>query len=559
MRRHGGWRGRDALAVALLVALYAAIHLVWSDPFGEDFMPAPDALEYVAAAEALLSHGLPAIALSDGALYPSRYATGFPAALAAWRGITGGGQTSALSFNWLMSALAVALTYLVGRHFAGRAGAFAAAALWTLAPRPMDMAELVLCEPLLTTLVLAATGVIVARSNAGGAVSALAVGMLCGYLCAVRLVSVLLLAYLIPLALALRRRGRPRDLAWGLAGSVPWVLLIAVLHLWLNGSPTRQGYDLWAPYATRWGEGWNWRYFLFPEFEGRLTQNPQPHWMTYLPMLAGLPPVGFGCIMFYSWPVAVGVVWRMWELRRGNRLRLRWALCLALGVAVSLAVWSMYYYWDPRFFMPLMPLVMILGCGALVPRPREGWSGANQARALLLALAFWHSTATTLFYLDHQRPWEISERRALRALAAVVPPGALIIYDGYPFFAASELGGRRIMNWAIDGRDVILYESRSQRVTPLRPGDGRPPALFEGTALRDTALTAVQSAWEEDREVWLLLYEPAVEQWLNQERLRALEDHPSALEPIEVEGAPVLRVFRWRPDTAADFSAPGQT
>jgi 4-amino-4-deoxy-L-arabinose transferase-like glycosyltransferase len=546
-------RSIDALAVAALLALFAAVHLLWDDPWGADLLPAPDAMEYAAIAESWLTHGLPGIELSDGALYPPRYALGYPAALALWRAITGGGQTSALVLNLLLSAVAVALIYSVGRHLAGREGAFAAAVLATLSFKLADLAELAMTEPLAMIIALAITGIAVARARSGGPWSAIAIGALAGYLCAIRLTHVITLAYLLPVALILRRRGRWADFKWGLVGFAPWVIAIALCQRWLNGSIERQGYDLWAPYATALGQGWSWRYLVSPPpvgIPGIVDLRLLPHWQTYPPMLLGLPLPGIGCI-FYGWPLAVGIVWAM--ITERSRLRRRWAWAVLGGLGVYLVVWSLYYFWAPRFFAPLIPLALLLGCRAIAPRWRDRWSVANLVRIALLAIALWIQISTLVHYIGLQRPWTLSERQALIALDEVLPAESLVIIDAYVTLARSELEGddrpRRVMSWAIDGRDQLLFESRLYGVEALRPGDGRASALFGGNVIQTHALAEVERAWADGREVWVVLHRPTIEAGQTSARWAILEaDRGILISAIDSEDM-VYGAWRWETES----------
>ena len=160
---------------------------------------------------------------------------------------------------------------------------------------------------------------------------------LAGLLCALRLTHVLTLAYIVPVALALRRHGQWRDLLWGLVGFLPFVGAIAAAQSWLNGSPLRQGYDLWAPYATTIGTGWHWRFLLLEgkdAWEAGMGTRLHPHIQTHVPMLLGLVPRGLLTVIFYPWPIAVGVVWAMIEGRSGS-LRRRWARIVLFALAVQ--------------------------------------------------------------------------------------------------------------------------------------------------------------------------------------------------------------------------------
>ncbi|MBN1475775.1 glycosyltransferase family 39 protein [Candidatus Sumerlaeota bacterium] len=542
-------RATDALAVAALLVLFAAVHLAWDDPWGADLLPAPDAMECVAIAESWLAHGLPAIELSDGALYPPRYALGYPAALALWRAITGGGQTSALVLNQLLSAVVIAMIYLVGRHLAGREGAFAAAVLATLSFKMADLAELAMTEPLAMVIVLAITGIAVARAGSGGRPSAIAIGALAGFLCTIRLTHVITLAYLLPMALLLRRRGIWADFKWGLVGFAPWMVAVALSQRWLNGSIWRQGYDLWAPYATALGQGWSWRYLVSPppvDIPGIADLRFLPHWQTYPPMLLGLPLPGIGCI-FYGWPVALGIVWAV--IAERSRLRRRWAWAVLGGLAVYLIVWSLYYFWASRFFAPLIPLALLLGCRAIAPRWREGLSAANLVRIALLAIALWIQISTLVHYLGLQRPWTLSERQALIALDEVIPPDAVVIIDAYATLARSELESderpRRVLCWAIDGRDQLLFESRLFGVDSLRRGDGRASALFAGNVIQAHAQAEVERAWAEGREVWVVLHRPTIEAGETSTRWQTLEAERGTLFSAVDSEDMVHRAWRW--------------
>jgi hypothetical protein len=361
----------------------------------------------------------------------------------------------------------------------------------------------------------------------------------------------------------MRRHVRASDILWGLVGFLPFVVLIAVAQAWLNGSPLRQGYDLWASYATTPGQGWNLR-FAFREgkepWEAGMGTRIHPHLHTYVPMLLGLVPRGYLTLMFYPWPIAVGVVWALFESER-HPLRRRWSLILLIALGVQLAVWSLYYYWADRFFMPLMPLAILLGCAGLTPRLREGWSPRNFARGGLLLLALLQQCAATQLYLASTRPWELSERRGFEALAEHIPPDALVIVDSYHILASdvltTESAPRRVMNFAVHGRDMLLHESRAFEVEPLRAGDGRAAALLGNDDHFDPlALAEIRSAWAEGREVWLVLPDqpligPADVARHADGLVRIRNQVDGTLSPVEVEGARAHEVWRWTSQSAS--------
>ena len=438
----GRLSGRELLLLfALVVPL--AVGLRWSfsaeSGQGEAFHPRPDALEYVASAQALADSGRFYLQVQGSELRP-RYAPGLPLFVASaltagvapsqvWRlnGVIGG--LLALLIAVVVARLTAARC--AGAHRSGPllAGGFAGL-LWATAPVLVYHGGLVLTDEPAALLQIGCLGAVVLGARAAGRSRhawLLLAGLLLGTLATWRpssgvLLGAPLLVLLLPM-LATDAADACRAAALVMLGAIPPLLItLAVLH----GS----GYPPWPWDAYAAWDPANYVPFsstFHPRFaiEGsgmvRPFLEPRPHWQHTAAILLGLP----GLVPFQSagllWP-ALGWSFGLWRFAtdwRDTGAPSYLGLALATFVVCTSLVFSLYFFASTRFyFAPLAIAAGLAGC-ALGQALGSGRRGLVVA-ALIVGLGSLGTNAVGLrsLWTELWRPGAESNARTEQALEA---------------------------------------------------------------------------------------------------------------------------------------------
>jgi 4-amino-4-deoxy-L-arabinose transferase-like glycosyltransferase len=410
-----GWSA--SRQAALVIGLGAVVRLVWvlaatADPTA-DFAWYDLRARGIAAGDGFVVDGEPT------AYWP----VGWPAFLAGFYAVLG---TSSLAVELLivfLNTLTLWLTWRLARDLAGPRLALVATAIYALYPAPVYMSAVLASEHLFTPLFLG--GLIVTNRLAGAPErrflgGAAAVGLLWGLATLVRSLT-MLLPSVVFLWLLLRRWRFTRAVA---ATALLGMVLAAVLVPWALRNHARFGRLI--PVSDNGANNFyygNWRHadggkytppWLYAEYRRQQERDARPHslgWRLGAEALAERPDRIPGLLLL-KWRnlVVNGRLGAGWELGpegtpRSRPLRyllvrmgelVHWAILLlaAIGVvrrwrdgvvAALLPVWLCLGYWllvhgvffgQPRFLLPLLPLLSMVAATAFVrPRP-EGRGGA---------------------------------------------------------------------------------------------------------------------------------------------------------------------------------------
>lgn len=406
---------RRALGIAVFLLAYGARAWVPHTTPAAAFGPRPDALEYVAGAQAIAQEGRYFLQIGPDRVRP-RYPPGYSLLLA---GALKLGMAPAEL--WRVSALfGAALAVLVGSFAAaavrrlrpgrGKLLAFAVAGgLWALAPAAVAIGRAVMSDEPATLFLLGSVALTLrwagrpTARTAGTAAVAWAVAL------AIRPVAALPAGLvLLPIALAGWRsaeaRARAKSLAAALGGAA--VIVGVVIGLLLrSGLPAWpwDGYAFWVP--ERFGPGGSpfaVEYALHgdPTVPRRVAGQAIGHLEFVARSVSGLPGLPVHHSPGFAWP---GLGLALVALALGRK---RWRQPLEAGIpgfALGLGLWllfhgvfySLYFFAASRFLLVVFAFSAVAvgaGLGVLAGRPGR----VTPAFAVGLALAFATATGVPL-------------------------------------------------------------------------------------------------------------------------------------------------------------------
>lgn len=437
------------LAAAAIVAAASATVLVIPASWKSDPRPVPDAVEYAIGARSLAQSGSYTIHVL-GKPYPPRYPFGLSALLApAYLRANvrlSNGVYGAVAFG----VIGVLCVYLLARKAIGHAGGVAAAVTLLLCPPYLEWSHQVMGETATAALVAAvALSLYLAASRGGDRCQSgllFVLGLLCGLAFLVRFPNAILLVA-VPLALYVAcRASGPGARGWVCFGIGPAAaaVALAVYSLRTFGTISGTGYRFWVPY---WYSSLDKTFSLSYAFDapGAWDRPPGdvPNAIFYLKEASRQA--------FSVWSLLVALAGAVVACRSG-RTPVR-AVCVfaLLFSALTLGLYSGYYYQSLRFMAPLVPLVA-LGIGAGVAsalrRLRDGarqgnwwWVGSGSGFCLMALAGMVSSLGPALrqcfayqHYVRHSRslyefPWHSATAAAYRR---ALPPGSIIATDVLP-------------------------------------------------------------------------------------------------------------------------------
>lgn len=323
----------------------------------------------------------------------------------AWFFLFGASRASALIFTAVIVAATALLIQAIGRKLIAPAAGWFAAALYAALPLVQESSAMMMAEPLVTLLILAATAQFARFAESGSSRDALLFGALATLAILTR-GSAWALTFIPPIVILLTRNWR-LPLNWRLWLSAMPVLLFCVpWYLWARGMSRGAmiGFDPNAPLA----------FFIagirhFPWFVAQ----------TAGPLLSVLFLIGCSLLA-----VAAGK----------RRLASHWAALLAMLGGVLLLQSIVPASIEPRFMVQLLPcFVLIAAAGAhgLITRLARGWPA--QAGA---AVAAWPALALlallTMFRLPEQvrnSGYEAASTALLDGLRGQASPALLVASD----------------------------------------------------------------------------------------------------------------------------------
>ncbi len=371
-----------------VVSLSAVI--LWRAPHmeGANLLFRADALDYAVVANRLAALEPPTIPIGDRE-YPSRYPVGFPLLLVP--AVEAGVPPHEL---WIVSALTavlgVGLTYLAAARVTNRLLATWAAGLLAMAPVYIRFGVMVMSDAPAAALTAAWALSLFTRSW-------LAVGLIAGFACGVRLTGALLL---VAGALGAIREKRCSRLVTGAAlGLLPVVVCTGA-----GWSGPFAGYAYWVP-----GE---FGTLVRPFGVAPLLANVAGYTAAFLG-LAHRPA-------FYSFPVVLLALLGGFS----QRVRRTTVALVVLAIGCHLGIVLPYFFYDLRLVLPIVPLVLILAALGL----KSLWERLPLVAGALAAcvIAFEWQVARHSLGTD---PPTVRVGPALVTVASYLPHEALIISD----------------------------------------------------------------------------------------------------------------------------------
>jgi hypothetical protein len=380
---------------------------------------------------------------NDAAIVPACPA-GYPVLMAAARVI--GGRTAMFWVVPLLGGLAVWLTFLLGRRFAGAVAGSTAAVL--LASSPTFLYQIV--QPMTDVPAVALwTAALVAALRRPSVANGLISGFLTGAALLVRpnlvpLAGVLAISVLVPRPIS--GRAATRTLAAFALGLIPFMVAILALNSAMHGSPLESGYGRLRDL------------FTIQHIVGNLERYPVWLVETQTPfvLLAFVAP---------------------WIARSMGRDRLAWWL-LAFSL-MTFACYIPYTVWDAwwflRFVLPAFPPLLVLSAAvalAGMSRIPPAWRTIAFASMMTVLVGFQIFTAANraVFQL---RDLEARFRDAGEYVARRLPTNAIV-------FAVTESGSVRFYS----GRPTLFWSaldsaSFEPAIEFLNTHGYRPYFLFE--------------------------------------------------------------------------------
>jgi len=374
----------------LLAVLSLSAVILWRAPHteGANLLFRADALDYAVVANRLAALEPPTIPIGDRE-YPSRYPVGFPLLLVP--AVEAGVPPHEL---WIVSALTavlgVGLTYLATVRITNRLLATWAAGLLALAPVYIRFGLMVMSDVPAAALTAAWALSLFTRSW-------LAVGLIAGFACGVRLTGALLLGA--SAFGAIRDKRCSRFVMGAALGLLPVVVCTGA-----GWSGPFAGYAYWMPgeYGT----------LVRPFGVAPLLANVAGYTAAFLG-LAHRPA-------FYSFPVALLALLGVFS----KRLRRTTVVLVVLAIGCHLGIVLPYFFHDLRLVLPIVPLVLILAALGL----KSLWERLPLAAGALAAclIAFqWRDARHSL----GTGPPTVRVGAALVTVASYLPPEALVISD----------------------------------------------------------------------------------------------------------------------------------
>ena len=474
----------SVLVAAGLVAAIAIVLLYRDRYSASNFEVVPDSVEYALAGHRLATEGRYAIVVAGRDL-PPRYPPWFSLLVAVPAYVVLGPEPGNAIFP--VTALAVCgvlIAFALGRRIGGAWGG-ALAALAVLSLPDYRLCGRVFLTDVPATVLLIAAGVVylrLRRAQAAPTMDYLAAGLLLGVAASFRPVSA---AAVLPFVLAALRSGsRARFtrlmlllLPLGLGAAATFAYNAATF-----GSPSRSGYHFWCPVP--------YDYPALLLSASYIGPNLRTVWSTGLPLVAAA-----GLLLHAVWSRSGRLTG---PPSRDARSTVEF-LCLGTGPIV--VAYLVYFFPDPRFFLPALVVSAIL-LGAMV-----GARLQLLPSAILLALLAALLLEAAVVRL--RRPEPPPERRlAADRIAASTPGDATVISAIEPAYLEYLVGrhsARRIVPLSRDveyADKAIAVKAVADPVpAPMSWRDHRCPGLLARGAEEAIPVVAAEELDELDRQV----------------------------------------------------------
>ncbi len=472
---------RPGAVLLALVVLAAAVLLFRLPSLASNLESFPDSVEYATVGIRLATHGTFDITL-NGASYPSTYQPWFSMLLLApVYKLLGPEPGNGVLPVFLFGLAGIAAAFFVGRRVSGLAGGCLAALFVLILPDYRLCGRIVLTDVPAAAVVLALGAVYLRlRSDAAGAPRGLAAAaaLLLGLAAALRPATA---ALVIPFLLLARAQSGGRKLWWAVLFLLP-LLALAGMEAWFNacvfGDPFRNGRTFWCAVP------WDYPALAFNAGYVRLNLSMLlESGAVYLAVVLGL----LHLLVRRLRPVRDAVAAFSGDAYRAL------GLFVLLGIGPLVAFHLVFFYPDPRFFLPLTVL-LAAAAGALAGR----FLARVPPRTLVLAQAGVLALAVAIRFAQ---PPDVPKRKlAAEAIRDLTPSNAVIITGIDAAYLGTMLG-------AGDPRFIVPIsrhvEYASKVICPVRvdhpdpppagPRDHRCRGLARGGAMDVIHITATEN------------------------------------------------------------------
>jgi len=530
---------RDAMALALVLALAFIMMARVGSRRGIELMPWPDGLEYAAQA-VNLDNGRGPVLHFGGYSYPSRYTEGYPLILAAALPIVGHDVARLFTVTIAIGLCAIVAIYVLALKLFGRPSAIVAAVLLALCPVFLTYSTLVLSDvPNTAITIFAAYALTKATQEEGRAerISALyatwiVLGFIAGFSTIVRPTNAMIIGGVGLALIVVPPKGlNIREMVIAAAGVIVAFALMPLVQMHTNsvhlGGAFRSGYGWWVPevYSPS-----GYPFSASHLFGPTLPRNPHGNVPVYVTALMGLDGMlgDQGDPRYFLYPFAAAVfaaVGIAAALGQGNNRLARRIVWFGLGLlGLLFAVYSFDLFTETAYLLPGMVIVFVMaGYGAVVAnrsmretfaarrRPAAAMIVAAGVAALDLMLVI--SLVTELSVRLNAEPRESTMVPSLAEVETTIGPAATVVSNiSLQFLELYIPGdGRNFvgLNSLDPGEDFTDYHLN--RLFAKRAGGWTGPlprVLFDGDAMTPAVESALIAGARKPGGAYLLLCAP---------------------------------------------------
>ena len=530
---------RDAIAIAIVLALALLMMSRVGSRRGVELMPWPDGLEYAAQAVNLdAGHG--AVLHFGGYSYPSRYPEGYPLILAAALPILGHDVARLYTVSIILGLGAILVAYLLALKLFGRVSAIVASVLLALCPVFITYSTLVLSDvPTFAVTLFAAYALAKATESEGPPdrivafyAAWAAFGFLAGFSAIMRPTNAMIGGALLIALLVVRPKGLGvRQTAIAAALFVVAFAIMPMIQMHANtvhlGVALASGYGWWVPEVySKSGYPFSFAHWFGPT----MPRNPHGNVPVYATALLGLDGLlgDQGDPRYFLYPFAAAafaIVGITAALRDRERRTARRIVCFGLALlALLFAVYSFDLFTETAYLLPGVFIVFITaGYGTVIANrwmrstlgaPRR--STARTAAAigvaaldLLLVIAL----LTELSLRLAAEPRESETVQSLQQIEARLPPGATVVSNISLQFLQLYLPGDSRKFVGLNSRDpgesfTDYHLNRLFAKRGLGWNGPIPPVLFTDDSMATTVAFALTNDARGSTGVFLLLGAP---------------------------------------------------
>ncbi len=535
---------RDAVALAIVLALAFLMMARVGSRRGVELMPWPDGLEYAAQA-VNLDAGRGAVLHFGGYSYPSRYPEGYPLILAAALPLIGHDVARLYAVTIAIGLCAIVAIYLLALKTFGRPSAIIAAVLLALCPVFLTYSTLVLSDvPTMAVTMLAAYALAAATEEEGSASRTTALyaswaifGLIAGFSAMMRPTNAsIVVAFAVcivmvpPAGLSFRQM-----VAAAAAFAAAFVLMPLVqLHAnWVHlGGPLRNGYGWWVPEIY---SGAQLSFSFAHLFGPTMPRNPHGNVPIYAAALMGLDGLfgDPGDPRYFLYPFAAAVfaiVGIVATIRGGaNRVARRIVWFGVVLLALLFAVYMFDLFTETAYLLPGVFIMLIAaGYGAVVAnrrmretfdaRRRSGPMIATAGAVAVLDLMLVIALATEFSIRISATPRESRMVEALAQVEGAISPKATIVSNiSLQFLELYIPGDSRQMvglNSLDPGEtftDYHLHRLFAKRALGWK--GPVPPVLFADDAMTPSVQNALLADTKNAAGAYLLLAAPESQEY----------------------------------------------